>query len=108
MYENRLLSEPAVDLHAAILEESYTEKEANVKLIEVGTNRIIFNQTWQKERTPWDIQMDYYCPDFFIDQSTQLIMQALGLSETRINSQNKKQATSVGNIQAPLHDKLHL
>jgi hypothetical protein len=76
-----IYSVPATGEPAAILfvKEPYLGT-INVKLVEVSTNRTVFDQTWERESHP---NANYYCPDYHSfpsanEQPRKLLMQALG------------------------------
>lgn len=94
---NSLLFVSATGSPTAILEESYTATEIHAKLVEVRTNRIVFNQTWQLEKEDGRGE-GYYCPEFNSENPKSLLLQALSLPETKIKKQTTKSL---------LHDKTH-
>lgn len=77
-------STPAVGAPTAILYIDGDDWKVNAKLVEVASNRLVFDQTWEREPL-YEISNFHFCPDYrsFPGQSEQprkLIMQALGLA----------------------------
>lgn len=87
--QNGLISSvTATGKPAAILNVTESEKGSiSAKLLEVNTNRIVFDQTWEKENQS-RLNHNYYCPDYHSfpkidEQPRKIISQAL--DSTSIN-----------------------
>lgn len=80
--ENESLASPTAILY---VDEDKLYQTISAKLIEVGTNRTVFEQTWKREPMP-DVNRNYYCPGYqsfpnFDQQPRKLLMQGLGLTK---------------------------
>lgn len=88
-----LLSVPATGTPAAILFVSDVfPTTISAKLVEGKTNRTVFNQSWELEKS------SRYCPDFenfpdFNEQPRQLLMQALNVRTTKTSNKNTNNKT---------------